>query len=279
MSYTEQDVREGRRLMDDLRGNKLALGDKLLGISDDPAFEAFCREIGLSQRSARDYCHVARMCTAALRRLIADSGIHVSYSALRVGARTGPGGGPYDEGYSTLRGLLKEARDSGAARVSVTHYETVLGAGPTLRDLVNPPAGSEVTAAEFFSSLQNHPQREDILRKIVTDSDQMRDTVRREIENERRRDRDRRDGEMGCGTAKTDKGFALARDLVRLSDQAVACMNRYPRPPALSDDQRKACVQSLGTFETLSVWVRHHTGAESTAVPRPRADSRKPVTV
>lgn len=280
MSYTDQDVRHGRQLMNDLRGNKLALGDKLLAIPAEPAFETYCREIGLSLRSARDYRHVSRLCTEPIRQLIATSGIHVSYSALRVGARTGPAGVPYDEGYRALRELLREADDTGASRISVTHYETVLGVGPTLHELVNPAPGKEPDAAEFFSSLQNHPHREEILRKIVKEDDQLRDTVRREMEDERRRERDRREGDQpGCGGDKPDKGFTMARDLVRLRDQAVACMNRYPRPPALTDDQRKACVEALGTFETLTVWVRHHTGSETTAVPRPRSEARKPVTV
>jgi hypothetical protein len=37
MTYTDEDVREGRRLMDEGRENRLALGDKLLAVLPDGA--------------------------------------------------------------------------------------------------------------------------------------------------------------------------------------------------------------------------------------------------
>ncbi|MEU5437230.1 hypothetical protein AB0G73_28160 [Streptomyces sp. NPDC020719] len=117
MSYTDQDVREGRRLMDSGRENRLVIGDKLLSVTvpgQDGDFDRYCDEISLNPRTAREYRHTARMCTPPVRQFVAASGVHVSYSALREGARLAPSGKPYDEGYSMLRSLLKEAREAGA---------------------------------------------------------------------------------------------------------------------------------------------------------------------
>jgi hypothetical protein len=85
---TDQDVREGRRLMDDGRENRLVIGDKLLSVTvsgPDGVFDRYCDEISLNPRTARKYRHTARMCTPSVRQLVADSGVHVSYSALREG--------------------------------------------------------------------------------------------------------------------------------------------------------------------------------------------------
>jgi hypothetical protein len=58
------------------------------------------------------------MCTPPVRQLVADSGVHVCWSVLREGARLAPSGKPYDEGYSTLRSMLEEARDAGTGRIT-----------------------------------------------------------------------------------------------------------------------------------------------------------------
>ncbi|MFF9922801.1 hypothetical protein ACF1HG_35420 [Streptomyces globisporus] len=66
MSYTDQDVREGRRLMNEGCQNRLGIGDKLLGVTPsgpDGVFDQYCDEISLSPRTARQYRHTARMCT------------------------------------------------------------------------------------------------------------------------------------------------------------------------------------------------------------------------
>ncbi|MFF6852482.1 hypothetical protein [Streptomyces antimycoticus] len=51
MTCTDEDVREGRRLMDEGRDNRLSLGEKLLavaGLNNDSVFEEFCGRIGLA---------------------------------------------------------------------------------------------------------------------------------------------------------------------------------------------------------------------------------------
>ncbi|MFI1285191.1 hypothetical protein ACH4U5_31290 [Streptomyces sp. NPDC020858] len=195
MSYTDQDVRDGRRLMNDGRDNRLVIGDKLLSVAPpgrDDAFDRFCDEISLNPRTARQYQHTARMCTPPVRQDVADSGVHVSYSALREGARLAPSGKPYDEGYRTLRTLLAEARESGAGRVSVTQYKRALGIGPGLQDLLDPSA--ETSVADYLRALSegDPAQRDKVLRELVEEDDAFRNAVKAAMDDKRRRDREGR---------------------------------------------------------------------------------------
>ncbi|QHA06016.1 hypothetical protein GQF42_24435 [Streptomyces broussonetiae] len=256
MSYTEQDVREGRRLMDNGRENRLVIGDKLLSVTipgQDGAFDRYCDEISLNPRTAREYRHTARMCTPPVRQSVADSGVHVSYSALREGARLAPSGKPYDEGYGMLRSLLKEARKAGAGRVSVPQYRRALGVEPALRDLLDPSSGT--TLADYLDSLPPQ-ERDQALRDLVEKRAEVHDALKRVMDDKRRRDRETRGPD--CGGGRSDKAAAAARDLVRLSDQGAAFMSRYPPSASLAftDEQMIACKEALGTLEVLAKWIR-----------------------
>ncbi|KUL69409.1 MULTISPECIES: hypothetical protein [unclassified Streptomyces] len=279
MSYTDQDVREGRRLMDDGRENRLVIGDKLLSVTasgHDSAFDRYCDEISLNPRTARQYRHTARMCTPPVRQLVAGSGVHVSYSALREGARLAPSGKPYDEGYSTLRLLLEDARAAGAGRVSVTQYRRALGMGPALQDLLNP--ASDMSVAEYLSALPP-AERDKVLRDLVEEDVKVHDAIKRAMDDKRRRDRENRGPE--CGGGKPDKAHALARDLVRLRDQATAFMNRYPPSAAVAftGEQRAACAEVLGTLEVLATWIKVRIGGHGAAADADRVKARDLVTV
>lgn len=269
--------------MDAGRDNRLAIGDLLLAVASpaggDGALEAFCGEVGLNPRTARQYRQTARACTAPMRQRVSDSGIHVSYSVLREGSRTGPGGTPYDEDYRTLRELLREARDSGAGRVCVATYRQALGIGPSLRDLLNASGPGEATIAEYVDALnRNGPEREKIIRALVEEDAELSEAVRTAVDAKRRRDQEREKGGRGtAGGERSDKGTALARDLVRLRDQAVACMNRYPRAVDLSAEQVLACKEAIGTFEVLTVWATDRVGTHTAAVRRIPAPSRESV--
>lgn len=279
MSYTEQDVREGRRLMDDGRENRLVIGDKLLSVTaagGEGVFDRYCDEISLNPRTARQYRHTARMCTPPVRQLVASSGVHVSYSVLREGARLAPSGKPYDEGYRTLRGMLKEAGESGASRISVAQYQRALGAGPALQDLLD-PAGETSVSQYLGALLQDNPaERDKILRDLVEEDADFRDAVKRAMDDKQRRDRENR---IDCPGEKPSKAQALARDLVRLRDQAVALMNRYPRAVPFTDEQRAACEEALGTVEVLAMWVKVRLGRETAPAGAKRAEARDLVAV
>ncbi|MEU9631586.1 hypothetical protein AB0D89_32995 [Streptomyces luteogriseus] len=274
MSYTEQDVREGRRLMGDGRENRLVIGDKLLSVTalgSDGDLDRYCDEISLSPRTARQYRHTARMCTPPVRQFVAGSGVHVSYSVLREGARLASSGKPYDEGYSTLRAMIEEARQSGATRISVAQYQRALGAGPALQDLLDP--SGDMSVADYLGVLPPH-ERDKVLRELVEENDEVHDAMKRVMDEKRRRDRETRG--PGCGGGRPDKAQALARDLVRLRDQATAFMNRYPPSSALdfTEEQRAACEEALGTLEVLTTWIRVRVGDRTATTRRERVEAR-----
>ncbi|MFD5523431.1 hypothetical protein [Streptomyces virginiae] len=281
MSYTDQDVHDGRRLMNDGRDNRLVIGDKLLSVAapgQDDALDRFCDEISLNPRTARQYRHTARMCTPPVRQFVADSGVHVSYSALREGARLAPSGKPYDEGFTTLRSLLGEARETGAGRVSVAQYKRALGIGPALKDLLDPSA--ETSVSDYLRALsEGDPiERDKVLRELVEADDAFRNAVKAAMDDKRRRDRE---GRIEAPGQRPTKAQALARDLVRQRDQATALMNRYPPSTSLdfTDEQHAACQEALGTLEVLATWIRVRLNSQASGAAPVRSESRTLVAV
>ncbi|MGW7283024.1 hypothetical protein ACWGIV_33110 [Streptomyces sp. NPDC054844] len=273
-------MREGRRLMNEGCENRLVIGDKLLTVTapggPDSAFDQYCDEISLNPKTARQYRHTARMCTPPVRQVVADSGVHVSYSALREGARLAPSGKPYDEDYRTLRSLLKEASEAGASRVSVPQYRRALGISPALQDLLDP--GSDMSVSDYLGALPP-AERDKVLRDLVEDDAKVHDAIKRVMDEKRRRDRETRGPE--CGGDKPDKAHALARDLVRMRDQATAFMNRYPPSAGVvfTGEQRAACTEALGTLEVLATWIRVRIASQTTAACPDRAEDRNLVTL
>jgi hypothetical protein len=168
----------------------------------------------------------------------ADSGVHVCWSVLREGARLAPSGKPYDEDYSTLRSLLKQARETGAGRVSVPQYRRALGMEPALQDLLDPASGT--TLADYLASLPPQ-ERDQALRDLVEKKAEVHDALKQVMDEKLRRDRETRGPE--CGGAKSDKAAAVARDLVRFSDQGAAFMSRHPPSASLAftDEKKVAC--------------------------------------
>jgi hypothetical protein len=183
---------------------------------------------------------------------VADSGVHVSYSALREGARLAPSGKPYDQDYNTLRSLLQEAGGTGVGRISAPQYRRALGIGPGLQDLLDP--SSDMSVAQYLGSLPP-AERDKVLRELVEEDDAFRDAAKRAIDDKRRRDREAR---INRGGDKPSKAQALARDLVRLNDQITAFMHRYPPSTVLdfTQEETTACVEALGTVEVLATWIR-----------------------
>ncbi|MBT2424095.1 hypothetical protein J7F01_16750 [Streptomyces sp. ISL-22] len=103
------------------------------------------------------------------------------------------------------------------------------------------------------------------------------DAIKRVLDDKRRRERETRGPE--CGGSKPDKGQALSRDLVQLRDQAVACMNRYPRAVTFNEVQQAACEEALGTLEVRATWIRVKVGDHKSAAGRERAKARDLVAV
>lgn len=269
MTYTDEDVREGRRLMDEGRDNRLAIGDKLLavaGLNNDGVFEEFCSRIGLTPATGRGYRHTARIATPAVRQLIADGSVHVSYSTLREGARLGPAGVPLDEGWTKLRALLKEAREAGRDRVTHASYQQVLGTTPALKELVDPGTGDSTKLMAYLGGLTGG-EREKIVCSLLANDANLRKSVRRTIDEQRRRERDR---ERLDGGEPVGQWMALAKDLVQLGDQASVFVSRHPSDQ-LVEQQLPAAKDALVKLELAVAWItmRLDTAAEPAKGRRP----------
>jgi hypothetical protein len=262
MTYTEQDVREGRRLMDQGRQNRLEIGDQLLavaGLNNDSVFEEFCGQIGLAPATGRVYRHTARIATPAIRKLIADGNVHVSYSVLREGARLTSGGAPVDEGWTTLRALLEEAREDGSGRVTRAYYQQVLGTAPALKDLVDPGSGDSTKLMAYLGGLSGS-EREKIVCSLLEDDTNLRTSVRRTIDAQKRRERDR---DQLDGREPVDPWMPLARDLVTLGDQAGGFVNRHPSAGQLVEQQVPAAKEALVKLELARSWITMRLGTSA----------------
>ncbi|WP_241833211.1 hypothetical protein [Streptomyces caatingaensis] len=145
------------------------------------------------------------------------------------------------------------------------------GHWPALQELLDPASGTSV-ARYLGPLLQGDPaERDKFLRDLVEEYDGVHDAMKRVMDDKRRRDRE---GQTGCSGGQRDKAHDLARDLIRLNDQAVALMNRYPRKPSFTDDQRSACEEALGTLEVLAAWIRVRLEAPKAAAGADRTAER-----
>jgi hypothetical protein len=142
--------------------------------------------------------------------------------------------------------------------------------GPTLQDVLDP--SSSTSLADYLGSLPPQ-ERDQALRDLVEKKAEVHDALKRVMDEKRRRDRETRGPE--CGGGKPDKAAAVARDLVRLSDQGAAFMSRYPPSASLdfTEEQKIACKEVLGTLDVLATWIRVRVLDDQTPVGN-RAETR-----
>ncbi len=152
-AYTEQDVREGMRLVAVDRSCRVALGDLFARVAPlpadgagrcEPALEAFATRIGLSPATAAQYRWVAVSFPATLREKIASTGVSVPFEVLRQAATHRPLVGPADR-WTVLDHLVDHAHRAGEGRVTRERFRTALGlrTGWELTDGDGEPASPE----------------------------------------------------------------------------------------------------------------------------------------
>lgn len=278
MGYTDEDVQEGRTLVVGGSVNRLELGDKLIAVtaaSGEGVLEGFCEEIGLHGRTGRNYRHVARVCTHPLRKKIAATGVMVNWSILREGARAAAGGAPVDEGYRKLLALLKEAAAEGRTLLKLPQYHQVLGTAPALRDLLDTQGGDASKLVEYLGGLGG-ADREKIVTSLLEADAVLRTSVRRSIDDQRRRERDRE--RIDCGGV-TGPELALARDLVRIGDQVDGFIGRYQSAGQLAEQQVPAAQLTLVKTELLVSWLKVRLDGERRGAGRDRKAARVPAGV
>ncbi|NEA68120.1 hypothetical protein [Streptomyces sp. SID12488] len=258
--------------------NRLELGDKLLTVTaggGDGVLDAFCDAIGLSPRSGRDYRLVSRLCTPPLRAKIAATGVQATWSILREGARTGAGGVAVDEGYRTLLVLLEEAAAQGRDQLKLPEYHQALGTAPALGDLMDPHRGDAAKLVEYLGGLQGGA-REKIVVSLLEADARLRSSVRKTVNEQHRRERDRE--RIDCG-ATPGQWMALARDLVRVGDQATGFIARHQSAGALCEEQLPAARDALTKIELMATWIKLRVDGESESARRERGTARVPVAV
>ncbi|GGU61175.1 hypothetical protein [Streptomyces lavendofoliae] len=268
MSYTVRDVREVRTLMNVGRDNRLAIGDRLLAIAppgNDACLSDFCNEVDLSIQTARDYRHTALACPPEIRRLIADSGVHVSYSVVREGARAGVSGAPRDAGWSVLQALIEEAQNDGTGCVLRARYMKELGITPPQQGQL--PGSADLLDEATLEAIRQDPE---LLLPLVQDAirnhEGAADAVRQAVEEDRRARASRRnDPTVRTGN---DTSLRFVRDLLNLRDQGTGFMNRYPHSISLPDDQKDLAAAACEGLSVLLTWVREKASLGDQAVPR-----------
>jgi hypothetical protein len=141
---------------------------------------------------------------------------------------------------------------------------------PALQDLLDPSSGT--TLADYLGSLPPQ-ERDQALRDLVEKKAEVHDALKRVMDEKRRQYRETRGPE--CGGTKPDKAAAVARDLVRLSDQGAAFMSRYPPSATLAftDEQKVACKEVLGTLDVLATWIRVRVLDDQPAAAGSRAET------
>ncbi|WP_424533590.1 hypothetical protein ACOZ38_24970 [Sphaerisporangium viridialbum] len=159
MRFTEHDVHECRRLMIGCRANQLAVGDILAAgwAEGADALGEFCEQVGLSVSTAREWRATAAAVSPALRERLNNSGVIVSYSLLREGARL-RGGQALDPGYVKLLRLIDDAKAAGIDRVNHATYQTVLGTAPPLAAVTDPVSRETAGIIDFVTEVNNSPQ-------------------------------------------------------------------------------------------------------------------------
>lgn len=279
MSYSNDHVQAGRVLVNKGSVYRLELGDMLLAVTaggGDGVLDAFCDAIGLGSRSGRDYRLVARVCTPSLRAKIAATGVQVNWSILREGARAAVGGAAADAGYRKLLALLEEAAAQGRNQLKLPEYHQVLGTAPALRDLVDPDMGDATKLAEYLGGLQGGA-REQIVVSLLEADAALRSSVRKTVNDQHRRERDRE--RIDCGGEATAQSMALARDLLRVGDQATGFIARYQSAGELTEQQLPAARDALARVELVTAWIKVRLAADSASARREHGATRVPVAV
>ncbi|MFK0121177.1 hypothetical protein [Streptomyces sp. NPDC090994] len=159
-AYSLEQVERGQKLVarDDLltsekQRTRLEIGDLLLEaepMDDDElsngshdVIRRFAAEIGITAEMAREYRRVSSRCSSALRQVLAESNVTVSYSVLREAAL----------GFS----LPKEIRDAEKALPMEGRKRRCQARWDILLEMLQKPGRRRVTAQEFRAAIGARP--------------------------------------------------------------------------------------------------------------------------
>ena len=268
MSFTEHDVRECRRLVIGCRTGQLAIGDILAGgWADGAALGEFCERVGLSVTTAREWRTTAAAVTPHLREQLKDSGVFVSYSVLREGARQ-RGGQALDPGYAKLLHLIDDAKRAGVDRVNRATYQTVLGTAPPLAAVMDPQARDSDGILDYVTEVHHSPNRDELVQVLVAEEQVTRAELAAAFDNRRtqqaqqqaQRRTETQSAQPGVGT-----GAALVAGFAALAEQSARLAKRFPGLVKLDTAQQADAAVALDDLDVFMTWARQVSAVRPTA--------------
>ncbi|MFI7642323.1 hypothetical protein [Nonomuraea sp. NPDC049400] len=275
MRFTEHDVHECRRLMIGCRHNQLAIGDLLAAEWADggEALGEFCERVGLTLSTAKEWRATAAAVTPALRTLLEHSGVFVSYTVLREGART-RGGQVLDPGYVKLLRLIEDAKAAGVDRVNHATYQTVLGTAPPLAAVMDPAARDSDGVIDYVTEVHHSPHRDELVQVLVADDRAIRADLAAEFDRRRAQQAEQKAGRRteppARPTAKASTGAALVAELLALAEQSTRLAKRFPRLVQLDVTQQADAAVALDELDVFMKWARQVTAIRAVGVPAQR---------
>lgn len=170
--------------------------------------------------------------------------------------------------------LPEEAAAQGRDQLQLPQCHQALGIAP-LRDLMDPPPGDAAKLVEYPGGLEGGA-REKIVVSLLQADAALHSSVRKTVNEQHQRERDRE--RIDCGEVP-GQWMALARDLLRVGDQATGFIARYQSTGELTEQQLPAAKDALTKVEMMSTWIKLRLGGESESARRERGTARVPVAV
>jgi hypothetical protein len=239
------------------RAGQLAIGDILAAEWADnaAALGQFCERAGLSVSTAKQWQATAAAVTPDLRKHLEDSGVFVSYSVLREGARPRGGQVP-DPGYAKLLHLIDDAKNAGVDRVNLATYQTVLGTAPPLAAVMDPQArDSDDHVIDYVTEVQHSPNRDELVKVLAVQEQVTRAEVAAAFEA-RRAQKAQHQSQTQSTQPQAGTGAALAAALAALAGQAGRLAKRFPGLVTLDTAQQADIAVALGDLDVFMAWAR-----------------------
>ncbi len=257
------------------RAGQLAIGDILAAEWADnaTALGAFCERTGLSVSTAKQWRATAAAVTPDLRKHLEESGVFVSYSVLREGARPRGGLVP-DPGYAKLHHLIADARNAGVDRVNLATYQTVLGTAPPLAAVMDPAArDADNEVADYVTEVQHSPNRDDLVNYLAIQEKVTRAEVTAALEA-RRTEKAEQQSQIPSAQPQAGSGAALVAALTALAGQAGRLAKRFPASIVKLDPAEQVDVSvALGDLDVFMAWARQVSAIPAAAA---RTSRRSP---
>lgn len=224
--------------------------------------------------TAREWRATAAAVTLHLRRHLKDSGVFVSYSVLREGARQ-RGGQALDPGYVKLLQLIDDAKRAGVDRVNRATYQTVLGTAPPLAAVMDPQAhDSDDGIIDYVTEVHHSPNRDELVQVLVAEEQVTRAELAAAFDKRRTQQAQRR---AQTQSAQPGTGAALVAGFAALAEQSARLAKRFPGQVNLDTAQQADAAVALDDLDVFMAWARQVSAVRPVATAASRRSPRQTV--